>query len=78
MNSIKGDSSYHECISKANTSPFMYLSLFYFGQGILVLYSEGDSTELDLVKGYRKAQKCVTLIYCYTDHKPVQAEILTI
>lgn len=90
MNFIKGDSFYHECIAKADTSPSMYLSLFYFVQssctsdfssitywrnvaqgtsgGIfvtgngktLVPYSEGDSTEQNLVKRHRKAQKCVT------------------
>jgi len=30
--SVKGDNFYHVCIAKANTSPFTYLSLFYFVQ----------------------------------------------
>lgn len=88
--SVKGDNFYHVCIAKANTSPFMSLSLFYFVQsnctsafssmtywrnvvleaseGIfvtgngktMVSYSEWNSTEQDLVKGHRKAQKCIT------------------
>lgn len=28
MNSVKGDSFYHECSAKADTNPFMYLLFF--------------------------------------------------
>lgn len=96
MNSIRGDNFYHECIVKADSSPSMYLSFFYFfqssctsdfsgvtywrnvGQGTsegifvigngktLVPYSEGDSSELGLVKGHGKAQKWVTFWFTVT------------